>query len=127
MPQHGGRKLGLLRGRFQPLRHQCQPEPLPFRLPSSAPWRTAARSSSPLLVISPWANKNYVDSTPTDQASIIRFIEDTFLSSARIGDRSFDATAGTLNNMFNFTNGATAPNPNVVLLNPTTDAVTTGN
>ena len=81
----------------------------------------------PLLVISPWANKNYVDSTPTDQASIIRFIEDTFLSSARIGGGSFDATAGTLNNMFNFTNGAVVPNPNVVLLNPTTGAVTTGN
>jgi phospholipase C len=81
----------------------------------------------PLLVISPWANKNYVDSTPTDQASIIRFIEDTFLSSARIGGGSFDATAGTLNNMFNFTNGATAPNPNVVLPNPTTGTVTTGN
>ena len=29
----------------------------------------------PLLVISPWANKNYIDSTPTDQTSIIRFIE----------------------------------------------------
>jgi len=81
----------------------------------------------PLLVISPWANKNYIDSTPTDQASIIRFIEDTFLSSTRIGGGSFDATAGTLNNMFNFTNQAVIPNPNVVLLNPTTGAVTTGN
>ena len=39
----------------------------------------------PLLVISPWANKNYIDNTVTDQASIIRFIEDTFLSSQRIG------------------------------------------
>jgi phospholipase C len=81
----------------------------------------------PLLVISPWANKNFIDNTVTDQASIARFIEDTFLSSTRIGGGSFDATAGTLNNMFNFTNGAAAPNPNVVLLNPTTGAVTTGN
>jgi phospholipase C len=81
----------------------------------------------PLLVISPWANKNYVDNTITDQASITRFIEDTFLSSARLGGGSFDATAGTLNNMFNFTNGAVVPNPNVVLLNPTTGVVTTGN
>ena len=81
----------------------------------------------PLMVISPWAQKNYIDNTVTDQASITRFIEDTFLSSQRIGGGSFDATAGTLNNMFNFTNGAVIPNPNVVLLNPTTGAVTTGN
>ena len=65
----------------------------------------------PLLVISPWALKNYIDNTITDQASIIRFIEDTFLSSQRIGGGSFDATAGTLNNKFNFTNGAVIPNP----------------
>jgi phospholipase C len=81
----------------------------------------------PLMVISPWANKNYIDNTVTDQSSITRFIEDTFLSSQRIGGGSFDAQAGTLNNMFNFTNGAVIPNPNVVLLNPTTGVVTTGN
>jgi phospholipase C len=81
----------------------------------------------PLLVISPWAYKNYIDNTVTDQASITRFIEDTFLSSQRIGGGSFDATAGTLNNMFNFSNGAVIPNPNVVLLNPTTGLVTSGN
>jgi phospholipase C len=80
----------------------------------------------PMLVISPWAQKNYIDNTVTDQASIIRFIEDTFLSSARIGGGSFDATAGTLNNMFNFTNNV-VPNPNVVLLNPSTGVVTSGN
>jgi phospholipase C len=80
----------------------------------------------PLVVISPWANKNYIDNTVTDQASITRFIEDTFLSSKRIGGGSFDATAGTLNNMFNFTNNV-PPNPNVVLLNPSTGAVTSGN
>jgi len=80
----------------------------------------------PLLVISPWANKNFVDNTVTDQASVIRFIEDTFLSSQRIGTGSFDSSAGTLDNMFNFTNNV-VPNPNVVLLNPTTGAVTSGN
>jgi phospholipase C len=80
----------------------------------------------PLLVISPWANKNSVDNTVTDQASVIRFIEDTFLSSQRIGTGSFDSSAGTLDNMFNFTNNV-VPNPNVVLLNPTTGAVTSGN
>ena len=81
----------------------------------------------PLLVISPWAKKNFIDNTPTDQASIPRFIEDIFLSSARIGNGSFDASAGALTNMFNFTNGAVPPNPNVVTLDPTTGKVTSGN
>ena len=81
----------------------------------------------PFLVISPWAKKNSIDHTVTDQASITRFIEDIFLSSQRIGGGSFDSIAGTLTNMFNFTNGAVIPNPNVVLLNPTTGAVTSGN
>jgi phospholipase C len=81
----------------------------------------------PFLVISPWAKKNVVDSTVTDQSSITRFIEDVFLSSQRIGGGSFDSIAGPLTNMFNFTNGAVVPNPNVVLLNPTTGAVTSGN
>jgi phospholipase C len=81
----------------------------------------------PMLVISPWANKNAIDSTVTDQSSIPRFIEDTFLSSQRIGGGSFDSIAGSLDNMFNFSNGAVIPNPNVVLLNPATGAVTTGN
>jgi phospholipase C len=78
----------------------------------------------PLMVISSWAKANYIDSTPTDQSSIIRFIEDTFLSSARIGSGSYDSQAGTLNNMFNFAGGATIPpNPNKLLLSPTTGAV----
>ena len=81
----------------------------------------------PFLVISPWVKKNYIDNTVTDQASITRFIEDTFLSSARIGGGSFDSIAGPLTNMFNFTNGAAPPNPNVVTLNPTTGVVTSGN
>jgi len=80
----------------------------------------------PLMVISPWAKKNYVDNTVTDQSSITRFIEDVFLGSQRIGHGSSDAVAGTLMNMFNFTS-TVAPNPNVVLLNATTGVVTTGN
>ncbi|MDQ2904368.1 MAG: alkaline phosphatase family protein [Chloroflexota bacterium] len=55
----------------------------------------------PLLVISPFAKDNFVDHSVTDQTSILRFIEDNWKLS-RIGDQSFDALAGTLNNMFNF-------------------------
>ena len=45
----------------------------------------------PFLVISPWAKKNYIDTTVTDQASVVRFIEDVFLSSQRIGGGSADS------------------------------------
>ena len=81
----------------------------------------------PLLVISPWAKKNYIDATVTDQSSITRFIEDVFLSSQRIGGGSADTQAGSLMGMFDFSNGATPPNPNVVQLSPTTGLVTSGN
>ncbi len=57
----------------------------------------------PLMVISPWAKSNYVDHTMTDQTSIIRFIEDNWLRGQRIGDGSFDAIAGSVNSMFDFT------------------------
>jgi phospholipase C len=55
----------------------------------------------PLLVISPFARSNFVDHTVTDQSSILRFIEDNW-SLGRIGNQSFDAIAGPLNNMFDF-------------------------
>ncbi len=55
----------------------------------------------PLLVISPYAKQNFVDHSVTDQSSIIRFVEDNW-GLNRIGDSSFDAKAGSLNNMFNF-------------------------
>lgn len=55
----------------------------------------------PLLVISPFAKSNYVDHTTTDQSSITRFIEDNW-GTGRIGDSSFDAKAGSLDNMFQF-------------------------
>lgn len=55
----------------------------------------------PLLVISPWAKENFVDSTLTDQSSILHFIEDNW-KLGRIGDYSFDAYAGSFMNMFDF-------------------------
>jgi phospholipase C len=72
----------------------------------------------PLLVASPWAKPNYVDSTPTDQASIIRFVEDNW-NLPRLGDQSFDAAAGVLDNLFDF---AQAPQPKLYL-DPTTGTV----
>jgi len=55
----------------------------------------------PLLVISPFAKRNFVDHSVTDQSSILRFIEDNW-NLGRIGNQSFDALAGTLDNMLNF-------------------------
>jgi phospholipase C len=55
----------------------------------------------PLLVISPFARRNYVDHRVTDQSSVLRFIEDNW-SLGRIGNGSTDAIAGTLNGLFDF-------------------------
>jgi phospholipase C len=55
----------------------------------------------PLLVVSPWAKRNYVDHSVTDQSSILRFIEDNW-NLGRIGNGSTDAIAGPLNGMFDF-------------------------
>jgi phospholipase C len=60
----------------------------------------------PFLVISPYAKKNFVDHTAISQASIVRFIEDNWLGSQRLGGGSFDATAGSINNMFDFSSAA---------------------
>jgi phospholipase C len=62
----------------------------------------------PLIVISPFAKANFVDHTLTDQSSILRFIEDNWLNGQRIGQGSFDAIAGTINSMFDFTQKANA-------------------
>ena len=57
----------------------------------------------PLLVISPFAKRNHVDHTLTDQSSVLRFIEDNWLDGQRIQPGgSFDTIAGTLEHMFDF-------------------------
>jgi phospholipase C len=56
----------------------------------------------PFLVVSPWAKKNFVDHTVTDQSSIIHFIEDNWLNSWRIGGGSFDAISNSIDQMFDF-------------------------
>jgi phospholipase C len=73
-------------------------------------------SRQPLLLLSPYAKRNAVDHTPTTQASILRFVEDNWLESQRIGDASFDATAGSLNGMFDLKHPIGRP----LLLDPTT-------
>ena len=72
----------------------------------------------PMLVVSPFAKSNYVDSTLTDQSSVVRFIEENW-ALPQIGNGSFDQFAGTLFNMFNFNN---PPNKSLIL-NPSTGQV----
>jgi phospholipase C len=60
-------------------------------------------------VISPYAKINYVDHTVPIRARSIRFIEDNWLGGQRIGSGSFDAIAGPINSMFDFSFLHTAP------------------
>jgi phospholipase C len=69
----------------------------------------------PLLVISPYAKRNYVSHVPIEQASILRFIEDNW-SLGRLGDQSFDARAGSLADLFDFSR----PNATPLLLDGAT-------
>jgi phospholipase C len=56
----------------------------------------------PFLVLSPYAKPNYVSHTPISQASVVRFIEDNWLGGERLGGGAFDASAGSIMDMFDF-------------------------
>ena len=73
----------------------------------------------PLLVVSPYSKVNAVDSTLTDQSSILRFVEDNWLNGQRIAN-SFDALAGPLTGMLDFSKPAAKP----LFLDPVTGAPT---
>jgi phospholipase C len=77
----------------------------------------------PLLVISPFAKRNYVDHTLTDQTSVLRFVEDNWLHGERIQPGgSFDTIAGTLEHMFDF-DDRNEDHPRKVILDEVTGAV----
>ncbi|HUZ65202.1 MAG TPA: alkaline phosphatase family protein [Acetobacteraceae bacterium] len=63
----------------------------------------------PFLVISPWVRANDVSHARISQASVVRFIEDNWLHGARLGGGSFDATAGSINSLFDFASGGHTP------------------
>jgi phospholipase C len=56
----------------------------------------------PFLVISPFAKRNHVSHGRISQASVVRFIEDNWLKGERLGGGSFDASAGSIMDMFDF-------------------------
>jgi len=67
----------------------------------------------PFFVISPWAKANYVSHTYISQASVVRFIEDNWLHGERLGGGAFDATTGSIMDMFDFSQRR--PNPPLFL------------
>jgi phospholipase C len=69
----------------------------------------------PLLVVSPYARENSVDNAITDTTSVLRFIEHNWWLPP-IGGGSFDALAGSINGMFDFTHRISAR----LILNPAT-------
>jgi phospholipase C len=73
----------------------------------------------PFLVISPYAKKNYVSHVQISQASIPQFIEDNWLKSERLGGGSFDATTGSIMDMFDFSQKKSV----TLFLDPTTGVV----
>ena len=62
----------------------------------------------PLLVISPYAKTNHIDSTYTEQTSVTKFIQDNW-GLGRLGGIAFDERAGELNNMSDFNAAHKAP------------------
>jgi phospholipase C len=63
----------------------------------------------PFFVISPWAKSNYVSHEQISLASVVRFIEDNWLKGARLGGGSFDATAGSITDLFDFSGSGNNP------------------
>lgn len=82
----------------------------------------------PFLVVSPWARQNFVDHSVTDQSSVIRFIEDNWLGGQRI-QGSFDAIAGPINGMFDFSQNSQGNQNqgNPLILDPSTGTIVNQN
>jgi phospholipase C len=83
--------------------------------------RCGPGTRQPFVVISPYAKKNYVSHVLITQASIPQFIEDNWLNGKRLGGGSFDATTGSIVDMFNFNKA----NSTALILDPTFGTVDT--
>jgi phospholipase C len=73
----------------------------------------------PFLAISPFAKQNFVAHTVADQSSILRFIEDNW-QLGQIGDQSFDAIAGSIQNLFDFNSYDGRISERILILDPDT-------
>jgi phospholipase C len=72
----------------------------------------------PILVISPFANANYVDHTVLNQASIINYIESHWLQGKGLGPGSMDGASNSIGSML--TGAGATP---TLFLDPSTGAV----
>jgi phospholipase C len=77
----------------------------------------------PMLVISPYAPRNYVSANLTDTTSVIQFIENNWLGGTRIGHGSFDTVAGSLSAADGLLDFTETPDFTPVYLNPSTGEV----
>src|ERR1700737_756888 len=77
----------------------------------------------PFIVVSPFAKQNYVSHDRISQASVVRFIEDNWLDGRRLGGGSLDASAGSINDMFEFHQD---DRDNKLFLEPSTGTVVAG-
>jgi phospholipase C len=77
----------------------------------------------PFIVISPYAKPNYVSHERISQASVVRFIEDNWLKGERLGGGSFDASAGPIDDMFDFGQDVDRDGIRKLILDPTTGTV----
>jgi phospholipase C len=78
--------------------------------------RCGVGQRQPLLIISPFSKRNFVDGTLTTQSSVVKLIEDNWLGGKRIGNGSDDAVTGSLTNMMSFR----GPENDRLFLNPST-------
>jgi phospholipase C len=78
----------------------------------------------PFLLISPYAKKNYISHVFITQASIPQFIEDNWLNGERIGGGSFDASTGSIMDLFNFDQIVAVGLERKLVLDPTMGTVT---
>lgn len=78
----------------------------------------------PMVAISPWSRANFVDHSLTNQASIIRFVEDNWLHGKRLGRGSFDSISNSITGMFDF---QSTPKMGKLLLDETTGEVQSSN
>jgi phospholipase C len=84
-----------------------------------APARCGYGPRLPLLIISPFARQNYVSHSLSDQSSITRLVEDTWLGGQRISPTSLDNIAGSLLDMFDFGQPPARP----LMLDPATGEI----
>ncbi len=84
--------------------------------PGAAPGRCGYGPRLPLLVVSPWARKNYVSHALTDQVSLLRFIEDNW-QLGRLDNGADEDAAGTLDALFDF---SSPPDPTPLVLDEAT-------